>query len=142
MSNKIGRPLKFKTVEELTNKIDEYFNSIPQVEWTITGLAIALDTYRDVLIDYQNGMHDKIKGENGEIEDKDYSNAVKKAKLLVENSYEIDLKKTGRSGTIFALKNFNWKDTQESIVKIEAPKPLLNSILDTKGEYKETKSDV
>lgn len=33
--------------------------------------------------------------------------------MRVEASYEKDLKKTGRPGTIFALKNFGWKDKQE-----------------------------
>jgi len=31
-----GRPLKFKTVEELEKKIDSYFNNTPKEEWTIT----------------------------------------------------------------------------------------------------------
>jgi hypothetical protein len=103
-----GRPLKFATVAILQKEIDAYFKDTKKEEWTITGLAMALDTYRDVLIDYQNGKYDE--------EDRDFSNAVKKAKLKVENGYEIDLKKYGRSGTIFALKNFNWKDRVEQDV--------------------------
>jgi hypothetical protein len=102
---KMGRPLKFKTVKELQEKIDAYFADTPKEEWTVTGLAIALDTYRDVLIEYQSGMHDD--------EDKDYSNAIKRAKLKVENGYEIDLKKKGHTGSIFALKNFGWTDKKE-----------------------------
>jgi hypothetical protein len=105
-TNKVGRPLKFKTVEELQSKIDAYFETTPKEEWTITGLAIALDTFRKVLIDYESGKYDE--------EDRDFSNTVKKAKHLVENSYEIDLKKHGRTGTIFALKNFDWKDKNET----------------------------
>ena len=102
----MGRPLKFENIDELTQKIDEYFNNTPIEEWTITGLAIALDTFRKVLIDYENGKYDD--------EDRDFSNTIKKAKHLVENSYELDLKKHGRSGTIFALKNFDWKDKNET----------------------------
>lgn len=94
-----GRPLKFKTLQELDEKITYYFDNTPKDEWTITGLALALDTSRKVLIDY---------------EDKDeYSYTIKRAKLMVENGYEIDLKKNGRSGTIFALKNFDWQDKTE-----------------------------
>lgn len=100
MSNPEGRPLKFKKVEELENAIADYFNTVPKSEWTITGLALALDTTRQTLLDYQ--ARDE------------FSDTVKKAKLMVENSYEIDLKKHGRSGTIFALKNFDWKDKQET----------------------------
>jgi hypothetical protein len=104
-TEKGGRPLKFKTVEELTDQIEKYFSETPKEEWTVTGLAIALDTFRSVLIDYGNGLHDT--------EDKEYSYTIKKAKHMVEHSYEVDLKKHGRSGTIFALKNFDWKDKNE-----------------------------
>jgi hypothetical protein len=38
---------------------------------------------------------------------------------MIEHSYELDLKKTGRTGTIFALKNFEWKDKQEIEQKTE-----------------------
>lgn len=95
-----GRPLKFKTVEELQSKINTYFEQTPKEEWTITGLALALDTYRQTLINYE--------------ERDEYLDTIKKAKQMVEHSYEIDLKKSGRTGTIFALKNFDWKDKQET----------------------------
>ncbi len=94
-----GRPLKFKTVKELQDAVDAYFDSEPEETWTITGLALALDTYRSVLIDY--GTRDE------------YSYTIKKAKEMVHNSYEKDLRKKGRSGDIFALKNFGWSDRQE-----------------------------
>lgn len=100
-----GRPLKFKSVKELQDKIDKYFNDTPIEEWTITGLALALDTYRSVLCDFEN-RDDR----------KEFSYTIKKAKQMVEHSYEIDLKKSGRAGTIFALKNFDWKDKQETDV--------------------------
>ena len=96
---KVGRPLKFKTVKELEKKCDDYFNTIDIAEWTITGLALHLDTYRQTLLNYE--------------ERDEFLDTIKKAKQMVENSYEIDLKKYGRSGTIFALKNFNWADKTE-----------------------------
>lgn len=114
MEPKVGRPLKFKTVEELQTKIDAYFNDTPKEEWTITGLAIALDTFRSVLCDYE--------------EKDEFSNAVKKAKQRVENGYEIDLKRAGRSGTIFALKNFDWKDKQETDITTGGDKLSVNVI--------------
>lgn len=97
--NKPGRPLKFQSVEELQEKIEKYLTETPMEDWTITGLAIALDTFRSVLVDYEH---------------KDaYSNTIKMAKQMIEHSYELDLKRHGRTGTIFALKNFDWKDKQE-----------------------------
>ena len=95
-----GRPLKFKTVEVLQKKIDDYFIDTPKDEWTITGLALHLDTSRKVLCEYED-------------ERPEFSNAIKRSKLMVEYSYELDLKKSGRAGTIFALKNFDWKDKTE-----------------------------
>jgi len=95
-----GRPLKFETVEELQRMIDSYFDNTPEDEWTITGLALALDTYRQTLINYEGK--------------EDFMDTIKKAKQIVENGYEKDLKKHGRTGTIFALKNFDWKDKTET----------------------------
>lgn len=106
----VGRPLKFKTPKELQEKIDVYFKDTPREEWTITGLAMALDTSRKVLCEYS--------------EKDEFSNAIKNAKLKVDNGYEIDLKKYGRSGTIFALKNFDWKDEQSINAKVENVNPI------------------
>lgn len=96
MAHPGGRPLKFKTVKEMQEKIDAYFKEAVVGEYTITGLALALDTTRVTLIDY---------AERGE-----FSYTVKKAKARIENDYEIALRKHGRSGEIFGLKNFGWTD--------------------------------
>ena len=98
--NNVGRPLKFKSVEELQVKIDNYFNETPKEEVSITGLALALDTSRETLCNYQNKD--------------EYFDTLKKAKLRVENAYELRLIKRGTSGDIFALKNFGWKDKYEN----------------------------
>lgn len=95
----VGRPLKFESVEVLQPLIDKYFTDTKKDEWTITGLALALETSRETLINYQ--------------EREQFFDAIKKAKDMVEHSYELDLKKKGHSGSIFALKNFDWRDKQE-----------------------------
>lgn len=101
-----GRPLKWKSVKDIEPIIEEYFTNTPIEQWTITGLALALDTSRSTLIDYCNRA-------DNELIDAEFSNTIRKAKEKVEHSYEIDLKKSGRTGTIFALKNFDWKDKVE-----------------------------
>lgn len=109
--NKIGRPLKFKSVEEMQLAILKYFaecdeNDIP---YTVTGLALALDTSRKVLVEYQ--------GKD------EYSNTIKRAKLMCENYAERHLfvGKSGVTGAIFSLKNnYGWVDKQE-IVQTEKP---------------------
>jgi hypothetical protein len=90
--------IKWEKPEDLQRAIDEYLEETPQEEWTITGLALALDTSRVTLLDYQR------KEEFGDI--------VLRAKLKIENAYELSLRKQGRSGDIFALKNFGWQDKQ------------------------------
>lgn len=94
-----GRPPKWENPEQVQVLIDDYFANTSEEEWTVTGLALALDTYRDVLIRYE--------------EKDEFYNTIKKAKEKVHNAYEKDLRKKGRSGDIFALKNFGWKDQQQ-----------------------------
>ena len=94
-----GRPLKFQSVEEMETKIQQYFKDTKEEELTITGLALALDTDRKTLINYENKD--------------EFFYTIKKAKTRIENSYEKSLRKNGRTGDIFALKNFGWQDKQE-----------------------------
>jgi hypothetical protein len=109
---KVGRPLKFESVEALKTIADKYFYETPEQEWTITGLALALDTSRETLMDYENKD--------------EFSDTIKKYKLKVHSAYEKDLRKKGRSGDIFALKNFGWTDKTES--EITNPDGSLNPL--------------
>lgn len=93
-----GRPLKY-SLEEIEKLAGEYFDNTPKEEWTITGLALALDTTRQTLINYE--------------EKEEFIDTIKKLKTKIENQYEISLRKSGRSGDIFGLKNFGWKDKTE-----------------------------
>jgi hypothetical protein len=98
-----GRPLKFKNEKELQKKIDAWLKSCKKEKrpLTITGLALALDTGRNVLIDYGNR--------------EEFSNTIKKAKLICENYAEETLF-LGKNvvGAIFNLKNnYGWKEKQE-----------------------------
>jgi hypothetical protein len=111
---RVGRPLKWATVEELQLQVNKYFEDTPEPRWTITGLALALDTDRHTLINYS--------------EREEYFHTINKAKLMVENAYEIDLREKGHAGNIFALKNFGWKDKTEVDATINQGK--LTSLLD------------
>lgn len=92
----VGRPLKFESVEILQTQIDKYFEETPEKRRTITGLALALDTDRQTLINYEKRDQ--------------YFDTIKRAKLRVENAYELSLRDKGKIGDIFALKNFGWQD--------------------------------
>lgn len=134
-----GRPLKFQTVKELKQKIEAYFGACDpheatrsvvvrksdgttyvaeeqyiteQKPYTITGLALALKTTRDVLLDYESGKYDDRDDtdEDGER----FSNAVKEAKIRVQARVEEMSLNGAGAGTIFWLKNnAGWKDKTE-----------------------------
>lgn len=71
-----------------------------QVPYTITGLALALGTTRETLLDYQ--------------ERDGFSDTVKAAKLRCENFNEVMLYGPSPVGTIFNLKNnYGWRDKSE-----------------------------
>lgn len=95
----VGRPRTFATPDELIDAINRYFNSTDASKYTITGLALEVGVHRDVLLDYE-----KREG---------YGEIIKEAKLIVEHAYEQRLIEHGRSGDIFGLKNFGWKDRTE-----------------------------
>jgi hypothetical protein len=100
--NPVGHPLKFKSIEELQNKIDAFFIEcdVKEEPYTITGLALALDTTRQTLINYEDRP--------------EYLDTIKKAKARVENYAEKRLFTGQPTGPIFALKNFGWKDKTET----------------------------
>lgn len=110
LGNTGGRPPYFKTVEEMEKKITAYFNYCRQYKekLTITGLTLYLGfCQRSALDDYA--------AKNNE-----FSHIIKRAKLAVENGYEIN----GQTIDIFALKNMGWTDRQE--VLHDLPRGFLN----------------
>lgn len=104
-----GRPLKFQSVEELQTAIDAYFAQclIDEEPLTVTGLALALDTTRQTLINYEDR--------------EEFLDAIKKAKTRVENYAEKRLFSGNATGPIFALKNFDWTDKQTIAGDADAP---------------------
>lgn len=118
----MGKPLKFKSVEELQEKIDAYFAGCDEENEpiTITGLALALDTSRETLCNYE--------------EKEDYFDTIKKAKLKVENAYEKRLVRRGNGGDVFALKNFGWKDTKELDGSFDVTQLVIEAIDDATND--------
>lgn len=70
---RVGRPLKFQSVEELEGKIEAYFAKDGEKP-TITGLALALDCDIDTIKAYS--------------EREEFVRPIKKAYLRVQNGYE------------------------------------------------------
>jgi hypothetical protein len=140
-----GRPLKFQSIKELEDKINDYFDSCYETKWkdvykrdkdgnrikddsgkyekkaiqvkeiirpfTITGLAVALDTSRETLLNYEDR--------------KEFFDTIKRAKEKIHNFTEEKLFGNNATGVIFNLKNnYDWKD--KSALELSDPngKPL------------------
>lgn len=122
-----GRPLKYQDINKLQQDIEHYFSTCDKgkeievydkkvqevkkitvpIPYTITGLALALDTSRETLREYQ--------------ERPEFVDTIKKAKERVENYAELRLM-TGDlfpASAIFALKNHGWQDKQDIEVTTE-----------------------
>jgi len=96
---KVGRPLKIETPKQMENILNEYFKTTDENKITITGICLALGLDKSTFYDYEKR--------------EEYKDIVKQARMIVENSYEISLRENGRTGDIFALKNFGWRDKVE-----------------------------
>lgn len=96
---KVGRPLKIETPEQMEKILNEYFSTTDENKITLTGICLALNLDKKNFYEYE-----KREG---------YQDIVKRARMIVENSYEISLRENGRTGDIFALKNFGWRDKIE-----------------------------
>jgi hypothetical protein len=150
-----GRPLKFKSVAALQKQIDAYFRScwdykrdmfgnrlidkqdpkhsrtnpayilVKVRPYTVTSLALALDTTRETLMDYEKGKYDD-KDEDGkpvELTDEQklyneqvdtFSDTIKRAKLAIYADTEESLFTSKATGAIFSLKNnYKWVDRVE-----------------------------
>ena len=100
----LGRPRKYKNVEELQYLIDEYFSKCDEMgrPYTITGLALYLDMDRKALLRYEKDYEDA------------FCHTIKRAKERVQEFVECCLFKKGiAQGVIFNLKNnFGWEEKQ------------------------------
>ena len=100
----VGRPRAFKSVEEVEEKINAYFNYCEEKEkpYTMSGLAYYLGIDRKTLLNYSKN--------------EEYFHTIKKARDRVQMQLEENAlsNKANPTFTIFNLKNnFDWKDKIE-----------------------------
>lgn len=104
MTHPGGRPRKYKTKEELQEKIDAFFAECEENNepLTVTGLAIACDMDRQRLLNYSK--------------DEEFYDTIKKAKEKIQAWVEKQLYNgKATAGVIFSLKNnYGWKDKVET----------------------------
>ncbi len=99
-----GRPLKFKSVEELEKKIEAYFDDCKERDEQpfITELAVWLDCDTDTLRNYEGR--------------EEFFGTIKRAKQRCEMAVEKGMltNKFNATASIFNLKNnYGWKDKTE-----------------------------
>ena len=112
-----GRPRKFKTPQELLDAAAEYIETLCDEKGvltapiTISGMCNYIGTYRQRLLEYENGSLEGLRDGNGDSEG--FRVAIKRMKSICEEYAENHMF-TARNpaGAIFALKNYGWKDTQ------------------------------
>lgn len=109
------KTLKYKTPKQLEKKIDEYFENTPLELYTISGICLWLQIHKDTFYEYA-----KRDG---------YKEIIDMARLKIEYSYELDLRTKGRAADIFAMKNFGWKDKQETDMNISTDEESSGVIL-------------
>lgn len=119
MQRQVGRPRKWQSPQELVELINNYLEATPFEEWSVTGLALTLGTSKQLLIDYQKR--------------EEFREVINEAKLLIEHSYELSLRKNGRTGDIFALKNFDWRDRTEQDITSDGKPIIMDSSLIAKN---------
>lgn len=112
------KPTKFQDAKKLQKIIDKWFEDCKEnhIIPSVTGLAVALDTNRQTLLDYQNFCDntDRLVSLDESVK-RQISDTIKRAKNRIEASYE-QLLLTARNprGAEFALKNnYKWIDKQE-----------------------------
>ena len=129
----VGRPRAFKSVEEVEEKINAYFNYCEEKEkpYTMSGLAYYLEVSRQTLVNYS------YKDE--------YFDTIKKARDKVQMQLEENAlsNKANPTFTIFNLKNnFDWKDKIEhSSSEVENINKNISNIANLLNNPKPNRSD-
>jgi len=137
VANKGGKPPKYKTSEELIDRIDKYFDYCKENERkiTISGLAMFLGFAT------RQSVYDYADVNNGRHKTNQFAYIIKRVLLFMEQDYETDLRTTGNTANIFALKNFGWKDETSTTIKGDINNPIGLIAMPAKKEAIEWQED-
>lgn len=120
---KVGRPPKYDSVEEMQDKIHDYFTNGIKERTVIIGRApnqtsiiIPVPTITGLVLHL--GFESRQSFYKYE-KKQEFSYTIKKARLFIETEYEEQLQHGNTVGAIFALKNLGWKDKSEQDLNIK-----------------------
>lgn len=124
-----GQPPMYKTPEEMQEKIIGYFESLVEKKNigdgefeimrkpTVTGLTLFLGFAS------KQSIRDYMKKEN-------FKYILGRAKMVIENSYEMQLESKNVAGAIFALKNMGWADKIDISQEVDDKRADLSTLSD------------
>ena len=136
-SKVIGRPPEYQTPAELQAKIEKYFKDGVRFKTIIVGPAnnrtevtVQVPTICGLCLylgfESRQSFYDYEKKPG-------FTYTIKKARMLIEREYEEQLQTSTPTGAIFALKNFNWKDTPLIDQSHHIHTTFIQNILDKAG---------
>lgn len=105
MKDKGGRPRKYSSPDEMEQAIDDFVAQCAADEEPITWTGMAMSL----------GFYGRQEMENYKDYD-GFSDVIKRAKAIVQHSYEKRLLGNQPTGAIFALKNMGWSDKTETAI--------------------------
>lgn len=109
-----GRPRTIGSPEEMHELIESYIDHCEEsgVPILLTGMILHM------------GLNSREALDNYQTYSQDFLDAVKRAKMIVQMAYEIQLSGGNAAGPIFALKNMSWSDKQELAIGNADDKPF------------------
>jgi hypothetical protein len=128
LEKNMARPRKYDSPDAFNKQVDAFIEQCNEDKLPVTWTGLAL----------YMGFCSRQEIDNY-LEYDGFSDSVKRAKMIVENAYEIGLMHAkSAAGPIFALKNFGWSDKQElhhtgdgsAAMTVQIDKGDLQDILD------------
>ena len=114
-----GRPPMFNDPMELQKLISDYFNNAPTKEREINGQIIDVPYITVTGLCLHCGFASRQSFYDYGKKDL-FSYTIERARLWIENEYELKLHDSHCTGAIFALKNMGWHDKHVSEIELSA----------------------
>lgn len=141
-----GRPPIYNSPEELSKKIQEYFDTGVRKKTIVIGsgkdkceIEVPIPTITGLCLflgfDSRQSFYDYEKRAG-------FSYTIKRARTLIEREYEEMLSTGNSTGAIFALKNFQWSDKTEIEHTGELKSGLTVHVIQATESIPESEEDV